>query len=81
MTRGPGSLTFAPRGSHHTLANLSAAEATYLLICTPAGFERRFDRRAAKGSDAEPGVEALKPYPPTTVVGPQIGERLATACA
>ena len=41
-TAGPGTLTFAPRGSHHTLANLSAADARYLLVCTPAGFERYF---------------------------------------
>jgi quercetin dioxygenase-like cupin family protein len=39
-TAGPGTLTFAPRGTHHTLANLSSAEARYLLVCTPAGFER-----------------------------------------
>src|SRR3954469_23827720 len=44
-TRGPGTLTFAKRGSIHTLANLSAAPARYLLVCTPAGFERRFEGR------------------------------------
>ncbi len=80
-TRGPGTLTFAPRGSHHTLANLSEAEASYLLICTPAGFERRFDRRAAEEAGIEPDAEALKPIPPTTVVGPQIGAREAVGCA
>ena len=42
-TAGPGALAFAPRGVHHTLANLSGAEARYLLVCTPGGFERRFD--------------------------------------
>ena len=64
---GPGELVFAPRGSHHTLANLSKRSARYLLLCTPAGFERYFDRMAA-----DPPPEALKPYPETTVVGPPI---------
>lgn len=62
-TAGPGSLTFAPRGSHHTLANLSDGDARYLLVCAPGGFERRFD--------AEPS----RPYPETIVVGPQIARR------
>ena len=60
-TAGPGSLTFAPSGSHHTLANLSDGPARYLLVCTPGGFERRFD------------PEPRGPYPETIVVGPQIG--------
>jgi EmrB/QacA subfamily drug resistance transporter len=60
VTAGPGAVAFAPRGVHHTLANLSDAEARYLLICTPGGFERRFDPAASE------------PYPETTVVGPQI---------
>jgi mannose-6-phosphate isomerase-like protein (cupin superfamily) len=62
VTRGPGTLTFAPGGSHHTLANLSDAPARYLLVCTPGGFERRFD------------PEPRKPYPETIFVGPAIGE-------
>src|SRR3954462_8125716 len=43
VTAGPGSTIFAPRGVHHTLANLSEAPAHSLLVCTPAGFERRFE--------------------------------------
>jgi mannose-6-phosphate isomerase-like protein (cupin superfamily) len=62
-TAGPGSLTFAPSGSHHTLANRGNGPARYLLVCTPGGFERRFD------------PEPRKPYPETVVVGPCIGER------
>jgi mannose-6-phosphate isomerase-like protein (cupin superfamily) len=62
LTAGPGSLTFAPSGSHHTLANLSDRPARYLLVCTPGGFERRFD------------PEPRKPYPETIFVGPPIGE-------
>jgi mannose-6-phosphate isomerase-like protein (cupin superfamily) len=62
VTAGPGSLTFAPGGSHHTLANLGDRPARYLLVCTPGGFERRFD------------PEPRKPYPETIFVGPRIGE-------
>jgi mannose-6-phosphate isomerase-like protein (cupin superfamily) len=71
-TRGSGSLTFAPRGSHHTLANLAEGAARYLLICTPGGFERRFDRLEAERAGVAPPPEALRPYPETIVVGPQI---------
>jgi hypothetical protein len=67
-------VVFAPRGSHHTLANLSVAQARYLLVCTPAGFERYFDRMAAEAAGVDPPPEAMKPYPETTVVGPRIGE-------
>jgi mannose-6-phosphate isomerase-like protein (cupin superfamily) len=70
-----GTLTFAPRGSHHTLANPSAEEARYLLVCTPAGFERVFARRAAKQAGVEPPAWALQPVPEVTRVGPRIGER------
>ena len=62
--RGPGTLTFAKRGSIHTVANLSGAPARYLLVCTPGGFERRFE-----------GGEG----PEVTFVGPTIRERLAGA--
>jgi quercetin dioxygenase-like cupin family protein len=61
VTAGPGALAFAPRGVHHTLANLADVPARYLLIITPGGFERRFD--------AEPSA----PYPETIVVGDPIG--------
>src|SRR3954454_24478857 len=61
-TAGPGSLTFAPSGSHHTPANRSGAPVRYLLVCTPGGFERRFD------------PERRGPYPKSVVVGPPIGE-------
>jgi quercetin dioxygenase-like cupin family protein len=57
---GPGAVAFAPRGVHHTLANLGDAEARYLLVCTPGGFERYFDPATSD------------PYPETIVVGPQI---------
>jgi quercetin dioxygenase-like cupin family protein len=73
-TAGPGELAFAPRGAYHTLANLSADPARYLLICTPASFERYFDRLAAEAAGTEPPPEAAKPYPETIVVGPPIDQ-------
>jgi quercetin dioxygenase-like cupin family protein len=71
-TAGPGEIVFAPRGSHHTLANLSGRPARYLLLCTPAGFERYFDRMAAQAAGVDPPGDALKPFPETIVVGPPI---------
>ena len=73
---GPGSLSFAPRGAQHTLANLGDAAARYLLVCTPGGFERMFARLQARAAGVDPTPEALKPYPETVVVGPTIFERL-----
>lgn len=72
---GPGELIFAPRGSHHTLANLSEAEARYLLVCTPAGFERYFARMAADQAGVDPPSWALQDVPNVVRVGPRIGER------
>ncbi|MGH2806122.1 MAG: cupin domain-containing protein [Actinomycetota bacterium] len=43
IARTAGETAFAPAGSHHTFANLSDAPASYLVVCTPAGFERYFD--------------------------------------
>jgi len=70
-----GEFAFAPRGSHHALANLSEAPACYLLVCTPAGFERYFDRLTAEQTGVAPPPEALKPFPQGTAVGPPIGRR------
>src|SRR3954453_2516248 len=53
---GPGSLTFAPSGSHHTLANRSDGPARYLLVCTPGGFQRRVDPETRKPDPAAVGV-------------------------
>ncbi len=63
LTRKQGELAFAPRDAHHTLANPSGSEARYLLVCTPAGFERYFDRLAAGQAGSEPPASALEPYP------------------
>jgi quercetin dioxygenase-like cupin family protein len=75
FTRKQGELAFAPRNVAHTFANLSGADARTLIICTPAGFERYFDRLAAEQTGGEPPASALKPYPETIVVGPRIVER------
>ena len=40
VIKGAGDLSFAARNVAHTLANHSDAPARYLLVCTPAGFER-----------------------------------------
>jgi mannose-6-phosphate isomerase-like protein (cupin superfamily) len=77
LTAGPGELAFAPRGVPHTLANHSDAPARYLLVCTPAGFERYFARMAAEQAGVEPPDWAEQPTPPVTTVGPQIGAEAA----
>jgi mannose-6-phosphate isomerase-like protein (cupin superfamily) len=67
ITKRAGEFAFAPRNVVHTFANHSDAPARYLLVITPASFERYFARMG------EPVPEwALQPYPETTVVGPQI---------
>ena len=77
VIKGPGELVFAPRNVAHALANHSDAPARYLLICTPAGFERHWARIAAEAAGVEPPQWALQPIPEVRVVGPQIA---AQAC-
>jgi quercetin dioxygenase-like cupin family protein len=72
VTKGAGELSFAPRNVAHTLANRSDAPARYLLICTPAGFERHWARMAADAAGVEPPPWALQPIPQVTVLGPPI---------
>jgi quercetin dioxygenase-like cupin family protein len=72
-TAGPGELAFALGGVPHTLANRSGAPARFLIVCTPAGFEREFARRAAAATGTEPPAWALQPIPEVTRVGPPIG--------
>lgn len=71
-TRGAGELSFAPRNVAHTLANRSDAPARYILVCTPAGFERHWARVAAEAAGVEPPQWALEPIPEVTVVGPRM---------
>src|SRR5829696_1404416 len=72
VTKGAGELSFAARNVAHTLANHSDAPARYVLVCTPAGFERHWARTAAEQAGVEPPQWALQPIPEVTVVGPQI---------
>jgi quercetin dioxygenase-like cupin family protein len=67
ITKRAGEFAFAPRGAIHTFGNHSDARARYLLVITPAGFERYFARMLP-----EPPEWAGGPYPETTVVGPPI---------
>jgi quercetin dioxygenase-like cupin family protein len=73
-TRGAGELAFAPGGVPHTYANVSGAPARVLLVITPAGFERYFDRIAARISGNEPPPQAAKPIPEVVTLGPPIGD-------
>jgi mannose-6-phosphate isomerase-like protein (cupin superfamily) len=74
VTRKAGELAFAPRGVHHAFANPGESDARTLLICAPAGFERYFQRMAARQAGVEPPPEALEPWPEVTTVGPRIGD-------
>lgn len=74
VTKGAGELFFAPRNLVHALANHSGAPARYVLVCTPAGFERHWARIAADAAGVEPPQWAQQPIPEVTVVGPQIME-------
>ena len=73
FSRRAGEVAFAPRGVPHTYANLSGATARALLVITPAGFERYFDRIAARITGTEPPPEAAKPIPEVITVGPPLG--------
>jgi quercetin dioxygenase-like cupin family protein len=72
ITKRTGEIAFVPRNVAHALANHSDADARYLLVCTPAGFERHFARLAAASDGIEPPEWAMQPIPEVTVVGPQI---------
>jgi quercetin dioxygenase-like cupin family protein len=54
-----GTFVFVPRGVPHCFQNVGDDAARILVIFTPAGMERFFDRFAALPDDADPG-EAFK---------------------
>jgi quercetin dioxygenase-like cupin family protein len=72
-TAAAGELAFARGGVPHTLANRSDRPARFLIVCTPAGFEREFARRVARRAGVDPPDWALQPIPEVTKVGPPIG--------
>jgi hypothetical protein len=55
-------------------ANRSRADARYVLVCTPAGFERYFGRMAAEQAGVDPPEWAMQDWPKVIRVGPRIGE-------
>jgi quercetin dioxygenase-like cupin family protein len=69
-----GGFVFAPGATPHTVANRSAAVARYLLLITPPGFERYFERLAAEMRGEEPPAAARDYRSGTELVGPRIGE-------
>jgi mannose-6-phosphate isomerase-like protein (cupin superfamily) len=75
FTRRAGEAAFAPRGSAHTLANMSGGRARYLLICTPGGFESRFEEGGLSTAVDD------KPYLVTHMVGPTIPEYVSSGGA
>jgi len=74
ITVTAGEVAFALGGAPHTFTNRSDEPARFLIVCTPAGFEREFARRAAALAGIEPPPWAMQPIPEVTVVGPRIGE-------
>ena len=60
-----GEFFFAAAGTPHTFANRGERDARLLVTCTPAGFERYFDR-LAQGIGGDPPEDAI-------AVGPPIG--------
>ncbi len=54
------------------LVNRRDAPARYLLVCTPAGFERQIARMAAQAHGTEPPPWALQPIPEVVLLGPSI---------
>jgi quercetin dioxygenase-like cupin family protein len=77
VTVGAGEMAFAPGGEPHTFTNRGPSAARYLLVCTPAGFEREFARRAARKEGVDPPDWAMQEIPPVTRLGPPIGEASA----
>jgi mannose-6-phosphate isomerase-like protein (cupin superfamily) len=76
LARTAGQLAFAPRGVAHALANRRDAPVRYLLVCTPAGFERHFARTAAQANGIEPPPWALQPVPEVVALGPPIPQEV-----
>jgi mannose-6-phosphate isomerase-like protein (cupin superfamily) len=72
LARTAGQVAFAPRDVPHGLANRGDVPAQYLLVCTPAGFERQLARRAAQAGGTEPPPWALQPAPEVVVLGPPV---------
>lgn len=66
-----GSWIYVPKDTPHTFANLSGQRARALLICSPAGFERNFERLLAERA-GQPVPEPSAAMRETYAVGPRI---------
>ena len=58
-----GAFFFAKAGTPHTFINRGERDARLLVTCTPAGFERYFDR-LAQGIGGDPPEDAIAVGPP-----------------
>jgi quercetin dioxygenase-like cupin family protein len=69
-----GSFVFVPRGTPHTFQNVGSDDARMLLIFTPAGIERLFERAAAAGvtSAEEDAWASAAREAHTEMVGPPL---------
>ena len=74
VTVGADELAFAPGGVPHGFTNRGNTAARFLIVFTPAGFEREFARRAARKEGVEPPDWALQKIPPVIRLGPPIGD-------
>lgn len=75
ISGGPGTWAFAPKGTPHTLANLSGREARILCVFAPGGFERRFARMVPEQLATPPPAELSATERGTRRVGPTLAER------
>ena len=53
LSASAGSFAFVPRGTVHTFSNRGARDARFLVIISPAGFERAFEEMAEAAPSAE----------------------------
>jgi quercetin dioxygenase-like cupin family protein len=77
ISRAPaGTFVFVPRGVPHCFQNVGDAPARILVIFTPAGMERFFDRFAAlpEGSDPREAFRSLGAEVGMDVIGPPLAQ-------
>jgi quercetin dioxygenase-like cupin family protein len=72
----PGSFVFVPRGARHTWQNVGEAPGRMLVIFTPSGMERFFERFGAlpAGASAPDAFRTLGSDVGMHVVGPPLAE-------
>jgi mannose-6-phosphate isomerase-like protein (cupin superfamily) len=73
FTVAAGGFVFASGATPHTFANRTERSARYLILITPPGFERYFERLAAEARGEEPSPAARAYRSGTEMVGPRIG--------